>query len=259
MGNNVLIVGPPRTGKKFIAQLLSGDLDSSTVSSKSHSGLVYQHAIETKYFKAMINLLIEEYPETRDFPPTERDLAAFVDEIGKPEYQDLRDDLDGILFTIDLKTAADTARDTQKLRLKQFERIRALFGDQELFYAVVGNAHNLAAETVERLEDEIMQYGFEFVDTNASGINEFREKLGPDRLVEILESHEWTDIDSGPAAANLLSEDVARMAESLLEGQVSFDELLVKIRAERERVKNLDPEEKERAVRDIVEDLMEHM
>ena len=132
MGNNVLIVGPPRTGKKFIAQLLSGDLDSSTVSSKSHSGLVYQHAIETKYFKAMINLLIEEYPETRDFPPTERDLAAFVDEIGKPEYQDLRDDLDGILFTIDLKTAADTARDTQKLRLKQFERIRALFGDQEL-------------------------------------------------------------------------------------------------------------------------------
>ncbi|RKP32783.1 hypothetical protein METBISCDRAFT_25356 [Metschnikowia bicuspidata] len=256
MGNNVLIVGPPKTGKLSIAQLLSGDLDCSTVSSKSHSGLVYQHTIETKYFKAMINLLIEEYPETRDVSPTEQNLAAFVDEIGKPEYQDLRDDLDGILFTIDLNTAADT----QRLRLKQFERIRALFGDQELFYAVVGNAQKLAAKTVERLEDEIMQSGFEFVDTNASGINEFREKLGPDRLVEILESHEWTDIDSGPAAASLLPEDVARMAESLLaEGQVSFDELLVKIRAERERVKNFDPEEKERAVRDIVEDLMEHM
>jgi hypothetical protein len=43
-------------------------------------------------------------------------------------------------------------------------------------------------------DDVAMQYGFEFVEYGAQGVNEFGEKQGMDRLKEALEANEWTDV-----------------------------------------------------------------
>jgi len=43
-------------------------------------------------------------------------------------------------------------------------------------------------------DDVAMQYGFEFVEYGAKGVNEFGEKQGMDRLKEALEANEWTDV-----------------------------------------------------------------
>lgn len=262
MGNNVLIVGPPHSRKLSIAQYVTNDLDCSTVPDHTHSGLVYLHRLKTKYFEACINLLIEEYPESRTTEPSSDDLirhlSSFVIEFSKSEYKELRDELEGIIFTVDLQQWPVTQL---RLALEQFDRVKSLFVDQELFYVVAGDSKGLSTETIEEIEDEIMQYAFEFVDVGKSGANEFREKLGKDRLMEILESNVWSDIDSSNVEPKgLLPDNFEQMTESLLDNEkVSFEKLLQRINAERERVKGMNEHEKEQAVRAIVDDLMEHI
>ncbi|WPK24602.1 hypothetical protein PUMCH_001881 [Australozyma saopauloensis] len=260
MGNNVLIVGPPMTGKVAIAQLITKDLDSSTISSDSHSGLVYKHTVTTKYFKAEVNILIEEYPDKRTPETTPEQLLADLDsfrkEFSKDEYKTLRDELEGILFTLNLEQWK--GKDLQHA-LDLFESIRNLFDEHDLFYAVVGNGKNLTQEELDEVEDEAVQFGFEFVDTGLSGENEYREKIGQDRLVDLFECHEWSDIVSDPAR-NLQPDDASQMGESLLgEKQVALDELLEKVKSQREKVKDLEPAEKQQVVQAFVNDIMEHI
>lgn len=262
MGNNVLIVGPPHTGKLTIAQYVTKDFDCSTVSDHTHSGLVYQHLLRTKYFEANVNILIEEYPDSRVTESSSDDLirhlTSFAAEFAKSDYKELRDELEGIVFTVDLQRWPVALLRTA---LEQFDCIKALFEDQELFYVVVGNAKDLVDEQVVEIEDEIMQFAFEFVDLSKSGENEFREKTGKDRLLELFESHDWSDFDSSTVASKgLLPDDFEQMTESLMDNEkLPFDKLLLRINAERERVKGLNDEEKERTVRAIVNDLMEHI
>lgn len=259
MGNNVLIVGPPHTGKVSIAQLVTKDFDSSSISNETHSGLVYQHTITTKYFTANINILVEEYPNSRKktLAPGEilHYLQTFSTEFAKDEFKDLRDELDGIVFTIDLDQFKDM---DLNLALQQFENVKNLFQDQDLFYAVVGNCPNHSSEALEEIEDEIIQFGFEFLDISKLGINEFKERIGKDRLLELFESHDWAALDVVPSV-NLHADNVSEMTESLLEREpIAFDKLLDKIKAERERAKNFNPEEKERLVKEFVRDIMDN-
>lgn len=260
MGNNVLVVGPPHTGKVSIAQLLTKDLDCSTIPSSTHSGLVYEHKITTKYFSAQVNILIEEYPDKRGDALRPEDvlahLAAFTGEFARDEYADLRDELDGVIFTLDLPGLQGP---DLVAALESFEKIKALFGEQELFYVVAGDGKTLSAEAMEQVEDEVMQFGFELVDLSQRGENEFREKLGGDRLVEIFESHEWEELDAAPLT-NLRPDDADQMTQNLLGDQpVDFEKLLHKIQHERERVSAMKPEDRERVVKDIVNDLMKQL
>lgn len=263
MGNNVLVVGPPHTGKVAIAQLLTKDLDCSTISSSTHSGLVYEHKIITKYFSAQVNILIEEYPDKRGEELHVNDilthLKAFTEEFAKDEYAELRDELDGVIFTLNLSTLQGT---DLVVALENFEKLRALFGEQELFYIVVGDGKSLSTTALEEVEDKVIQFGFELVDLNELGENDFREKLGGDRLIEIFESHEWEELDSAAAATltNLRPDDINQMTQNLLGDQpVDFEKLLQKIQFERERVRAMNPDEKEQVVKDIVNDIMKQI
>jgi hypothetical protein len=51
----------------------------------------------------------------------------------------------------------------------------------------------LEKEKSEEWDDIAMQYGFEFVEFGAQGVNEFGEKQGVERLREALEANEWAD------------------------------------------------------------------
>lgn len=258
MGNNALIVGPPHTGKLTIAQLVTGDLDCSTVSSETHSGLVFQHTIETKYFTASINILIEEYPDSRNENLSStallNSLEEFTREFEKPEYQDLRDEIEVVIFTVDLSRW--TGEQIHQA-LGCFKQLKAFFGEKDLFYAVVGNGKDLLQQAMEEVENDVMRFGFELIDVNQSGVNEFREKLGTDRLLELFECHEWSEIDSVPV--NFQRDNLKRTKECLSDEQaISFDRLLERIKLERERLKDLDPPEKEKLAKAFVEDVMEN-
>lgn len=46
--------------------------------------------------------------------------------------------------------------------------------------------------SAEEWDDRCMEYGFEFIDAEAQGKNQFGEKTGMDRLREALEANDWT-------------------------------------------------------------------
>lgn len=54
-------------------------------------------------------------------------------------------------------------------------------------------------KTSEEWEELCMEYGFEFVDSEAKGKNEFGEELGVKRVEEALKAHDWDGGDGGDA------------------------------------------------------------
>jgi hypothetical protein len=64
-----------------------------------------------------------------------------------------------------------------------------------LVAAAVGNSVAGGEEAVvfdaEEWDGECAEYGFEFVDAEAKGVNEFGEKVGIERLREVLEANDW--------------------------------------------------------------------
>lgn len=267
--NNVLILGPPKSGKIRIAQHITKDLDTSTIQPESHSGLIYNYTLNTKYFSLDVNLLIEEYPDSRaSLAAIETLLQSFLDEFKTPEFTELRDALDGLVFTIDI--FAD-AKIIQKL-LDTFIKIKELLEENDIFVVVVGFAEADQKPLLEIVEDEVIAHGFEYVNFNEYGTNEYMEKIGKDRLVEIFHTHEWSQTDkpiSDETYTQHKTEKLGSMAEPLIDNEdspatderlarVDLDTLLAKLSVDKLRAQGLTEEEKKQFVDDLVDNYMEY-
>lgn len=86
--------------------------------------------------------------------------------------------------------------------LETVSEIRTSLGDEESqwdgFISIIGSTTQgelVDDDTVEEIEDLVITHGFEFINLNTQGINEFKEKQGKDRVVELIESHEWTNME----------------------------------------------------------------
>lgn len=267
--NNVLILGPPHSGKIRIAQLITKDLDTTNIVQNSHSGLTYTHKLRTKYFSLDVNLLIEEYPDSRLSDDSYVALLrSFYAEFRQTEFLELRDALDGLIFTLDVTISA---RDiTQTLDL--YEKIKELLDCHDVFLVVVGDALEVQKLIALRAEDEAISRGFEYVNLQEQGTNEFNEKIGRDRIVEILETHEWPQSDtvmSDDAFTKSQTSKLESMASKLIDGdhgepnevnhiQVDLDFLLAKLKADKDRVQGMSEKEKKTFVDDLVDNYMEY-
>ncbi|PSK39711.1 hypothetical protein C7M61_001516 [Candidozyma pseudohaemuli] len=259
--NNVLILGPPESGKIRLAQHITKDLDTSTISKKSHSGLIYNHTLKTKYFSTDLNLLIEEFPEER---PVEAEkfldsLREWKSAFESKEYEELRDALDGIIFTINPDQTSK--RDWKEIMHCYYEIKNSI--DEGSFSTVIASTTQ-STECLEELEDECIQYGIEFIYEGETGTNEFKEKLGKERVQEILESHEWSHISpSEPQEYFKHKEDkVDSMTRGLLEPEnesIALDQLVEKLRLERSKATDMKPEEKENYVKLVIEELIDYI
>lgn len=65
------------------------------------------------------------------------------------------------------------------------------------------------------LEDLCLQYGFEFVDAEATGKNEFGESQGMPRIKEALEANEWTGIPTDDDALGDFGAEEEEMSAEL--------------------------------------------
>lgn len=257
--NNILMLGPPGSGKIRIAQLISGDHDTSTISQESHSGLVYTYNLATKYFSAKVNLLLEEYPDHRDSDTALVELLqATYDELRSEQCAELRDAISGLIFTFDMSIPQETLE--QLLGL--FAKVKELFEDKDVFVVVVGTSE---AANVEAVEDQIILSGFEFLNFNESGKNEFMDKLGKDRLVEIVESHDWDDVTTQSMSAEDYlkhqKEQADQMTEKLLseeQAEVSFETMFHKLALAKEKAEGMNPEDKKAYVDKLVEEYLEY-
>lgn len=203
--NNVLIIGGPHTGKIQICQFITKDLKVETLNENSHSGILYKHDFSTQYYKIKLNLLVEEFPETRDRIETQTEderyesLVAWFNEFKGEEFKELREALDGFIFTINIdQDSIEYLEKCCEIIHKIRNQLNEDVGQWDgllIVAGVVESSHNQNLEKAEQIEDLLITYGFEFVDLSKRGYNEYKEKLGEDRLLEIFESHEWSNID----------------------------------------------------------------
>lgn len=270
--NNVLVLGAPKSGKIGLAQFLSQDFDTSTVPCDSHSGLIYNCELSTRYFQLSLNLLIEEFPDQRSDKIDISDaLEKWFTEFSKPEFAELRDALDGVVYCLSMDAATKSFD-------KQFEVLSQMkiSLDEEAFFVVVGaSPTEIDLSIAEGIEDAAIVNGFEFVDATQSGTNGYNEKLGLARVKEILETHSWSDMEKselsdetyqshkrgkmGHMTQGLLEAEIEKRDSSQSEDDVEFDleRLVQKLRIDKEKVATLDEKDKKDYVDKLVQAYLE--
>lgn len=261
--NNVLVLGPPKSGKIRIAQYITNDLDTETIQSHSHSGLIYNCDLTTKYFLVSLNLLIEEYPEERTTGQKEyhEHLEKWQSEFASEEFAELREALDGAIFTFNMES---TEPDQLQKSLQVFSKVKDVLGENwEGFCVVAGTSdHPVDELKVEALEDEVLLFGFEFVNFNESGTNEYRDTLGKDRLREVLDTHEWSHTDSADNEKYMKHKEdkVDAMTKGLLDDEkVSLDDLFAKLQVERTKVQEMKSEDREAYVQKVIGEMIDYV
>lgn len=259
--NSVLIVGAPNTGKVRICQHITGDNDTATIESNSHSGLFYNHELVNKYYKVNLNLLVEEFPAQRLPEYTENGLyeefRSWYNDFISDEYKELREVLDGIILTVDMNNSSQYVEKCVEI----VDKIRTQFevdvgGEWDGFVIVAGAGDgNNAGE----IENVVLGYGFEFVDINKTGVNEFKEKLGKDRIYEVLECHDWQTEKSIGETGEDDKKSMARaqeMARGLLddEKEVDLDMIFAKLQVAKEKALSMGEEEKKAYVEKVIQE-----
>ncbi|KAM9939921.1 hypothetical protein OXX80_000621 [Metschnikowia pulcherrima] len=265
--NNVLVLGPPHSGKIRVAQHITKDLDTSTIQAKSHSGLIYSFRLVTKYYCSRVNLLVEEFPDSRNSPDsTVASLEAFCKEFGSSEFSELRDELDGLVFTLDVSKQSE-AMSLVDLYLK----LKDMFEDDGVFMAVVAFG-NASQQNLDDLEDKVAARGVEFINFIEQGTNEYSEKVGRDRLMEIFEAHEWSHMEPRTKSNETVlhgSQELVAAPEVVLskndiddEGErtsrADLDTLFAKLKVDKLRAEGMSEKDKKTFVDELVEDYMEY-
>lgn len=92
---------------------------------------------------------------------------------------------------------AETIRDTMQAIADVIERACGYGGDQVcLAVAMPQSTTPYLEKSSEEWEEMAMEYGFEYVDIESKGKNEFGEAMGVQRVREALEACEWESADT---------------------------------------------------------------
>ncbi|EER35533.1 conserved hypothetical protein [Candida tropicalis MYA-3404] len=270
--NHILILGSPNSGKLRVSKLISNDKDFPEIKeNESHSGIIIKTSLSTKYYHIKLNILIDEYPEERNKSVTDEEklleLEKWFNEFKSEEFGELREVLDGLVFTVNMK--ADSLEFIEKA-LETVSEIRTSLGDEESqwdgFISIIGSTtqgESVDDDTVEEIEDLVITHGFEFINLNTQGINEFKEKQGKDRVVELIESHEWTNMELLKVNPDQYEKNkmnkVEQMKQNLLEEKESMDLDVVfsKLSVAKERAEDMTQEQKEKYANEIIEEIID--
>lgn len=288
--NHVLILGAPNTGKLRICELVScQNLDFSSVDSKSHSGLIFKTDLSTKYYSLMLNLLVDEYPQQRrnsKYDSEEEEdkinsLKIWLNEFLSDDFQELREAIDGLIFCF--RIDQDSLEYIEKC-LSIFSEVRDKLSEDRgdgLFSVVVGDSK--ARKINEDVEDLVIPFGFEYVNLFEKGEDEYRDKIGQDRLLEIIETHEWSQMDlkkgrDQDAYDENKRNKISDMTKGLLDvqdkqdgqngqygqdeaqsKQIDLDAVLMKVQQAKQNVNNndMDDDQKEAYVHKVIKDIID--
>ena len=277
--NHVLVLGAPNTGKIRICELISSrKLDFSSVDSKSHSGLIFKTDLSTKYYALKLNLLVDEYPQHRDSLECDleeeevkiNELKAWRKEFLSDGYRELREAIDGLIFCVRIDQVSSKHIEES---LHVFSDVRdKLIEDRGdgLFSVVVGNSNTRKIN--EEVEDLVIPFGFEYINLFEKGEDEFRVKIGQDRLLEIIETNEWSQMDlkkiGDPDAYNAKKRnDMSDMTRGLLNDQegeeeilskeIDLEEVLMKVQQAKQDVKDMDDDQKEAYTNKVIKDIID--
>ncbi|KAI5965665.1 IRC6 [Candida pseudojiufengensis] len=283
--NHILIVGSPNSGKLRISDLIQSNTEvdrvESLVDKNSHCGTIHKTELTTKYYTIKLNILIDEYANCKDDESEEHKIKAMInwcDEFLSEEMEELREVLDGIIFTINVKEDSEIYINSQ---MDVIDKIRSKLDSNHVwpgFIAVVGSLPVGSNEDqynskFEEIEDKAITYGLEFINFQLRGKNEYKETQGKDRILELIESHEWSNMELIKSSTEMYesnkNEKLIQMSERLLqddkeerttpEHNDSLDKWFTKLTLARENAKNLSPSDREEYANEVIKELVDYI
>lgn len=270
--NHILVLGSPNSGKLRISKLICEDEDFPEIKeNESHSGIIIKTSVSTKYYTIKLNMLIDEYPEERNKQITDDEkLSEFnkwLTEFKSEEFRELREVLDGLIFTINMKNDSLTFIENA---LEVVSQIRISLEDDGSewggFIAIVGSITQgdlVDDDTVDVIEDIVVSNGFEFINLCTEGMNEFKEKQGKERVVELIQSHEWTNMELLNTSIDQYEqnklEKAEQMRQNLLEEQAEMDLDMVfsKLSVAKERAQAMTQEQKDKYANEVIQEIID--
>jgi hypothetical protein len=157
------------------------------------AGLTHEWRLETKYYTATLPIWIDELPN----------VAQWRTEFTKPEAREVVSVLGAWIYCFKKPVEekdVDTIKETMQAVADAIERACGYGGDQVcLAIAMPQSTTPYLEKSSEEWEELAMEYGFEYIDSEAKGKNEFGEAMGVQRAREALEAAEWdgADLDFG--------------------------------------------------------------
>lgn len=195
---------------KFLQENYSTEQDYDEL-----KGVIEPLNIKTAYYKTSIELLIDVLEE-------EQTIQDWTEELLDDELRELRDALSGLVLCID-------SSDDRELYVKEFQRVLDKLSDEngeELgvyawsgMYCIVLFGH-YTQEEIEIIED--LALGVEVIHFHAEAeFNEFKERLGKARLKEMIEVHDWKELEeeqaTEPQEVDNLEDIMTQLREAKLE------------------------------------------
>ena len=244
--NHVLVVGPPGTHKLQIAALF-GDVNPIV---SSQVGLIVPAKVSTKYFDIDFKIFVDEY-DTNVNDGTDT-VQQWISDFLSEAMSELREALDGVIWCIpnDEVSAA--------VALELFSKVRDHLTENEEwggFMLVVTSTRS------DSIEDECINQGLEYVAFEETGKNEYMEKLGAERIREVLETHEWlAEIeleDEGYEPRK--NEKLEEMAQPLIGDPDALSTILAKLQVARAELLTMGPEEREKRAQEVVESVIDYL
>lgn len=194
----LLLLGAPQCGSLDLTHALTGSAPSADASG-SCAGLTHEWDVRTAYYSATVPLWIDEIS----------DVDEWKGEFVKEEAGEVVRAVGAWVYVFRLPHGSDEGSASGEVEektmgaLQEVLEAHAGYGAESVLLAVgmpgngSGGGTALAKEKREEWDDVAMQYGFEFVEFAAQGVNEFGEKQGVERVREALEANEWADEEGG--------------------------------------------------------------
>ncbi|KAF2087987.1 hypothetical protein K490DRAFT_65267 [Saccharata proteae CBS 121410] len=185
----ILAVGAPDSGILSLLNDLTGS--APTPNDDSTAGLSHTWSLKTSYYTAELPIWIDEIPDVEQWR------AEFV----KPEAKEVVNVLGAWIYCF-RKPVTESQLGTVKATMRAIAQVveRAWGFSWEGVCLAVAMPQGMTPhlqKTFDEWEDMCREYGFEYIDSEATGRNDFGEPVGIARIKESLETNEWAGEDGG--------------------------------------------------------------
>ncbi|KAK6503066.1 hypothetical protein TWF481_008102 [Arthrobotrys musiformis] len=179
----ILLVGRRDSEILQFLEALTGSLPPHQTPD-SHAGLTHTLTLKTQYYTSTIPIWIDEILSATEWS------TAY----SSSEAKEVRQVLGAIIYCFKHPGSEDISELKDDLAgLQKVVKACGYHWDGVCLAVTMPNrsVKSEGGKTVEEWEDLMMEFGFEFVDFEAKGRNDYGEPTGMERLKEALEANDW--------------------------------------------------------------------